>query len=229
MAANIYKVNENTPIAHALGWIAEYSRRSGGLTDLFVMCHGFEGNLDLRNVRCTTEVHGGFGLQLCDDGLSLSNASKTSVLSRKVTKDHDLLVRYSRHRALQHGDRRRRHALLRRDRSLDRCGGNRGRADTTLQQDPNFLATGREFQPGWHHRFRRMGGSGVYLLARQSIREKDQHVVAASHAAPETARRRRITAPSRTPAGAERGGVFPERSFWYDLASRPARERSAGA
>ena len=86
MAANIYEVNENTPIAHALGWIAEYSRRSGGLTDLYVMCHGFEGNWDLRNQQCTTEVHGGFGLQLCDDGLSLFNASGTSVLSRKVTK-----------------------------------------------------------------------------------------------------------------------------------------------
>ena len=86
MADNVYEVNDNVPIAHALGWIAEYSRRSGGLADLFVMCHGFEGNWDLRNQQCTTEVHGGFGLQLCQEGLSLYNAMGTSVLSRKITK-----------------------------------------------------------------------------------------------------------------------------------------------
>jgi hypothetical protein len=86
MAANVYEVNENIPIAHALGWIAEYSRRSGGLSDLYVMCHGFEGNWDLRNQQCVPEVHGGFGLQLCQEGLSLYNATGTSVLNGKVTK-----------------------------------------------------------------------------------------------------------------------------------------------
>ncbi|MGA9059220.1 MAG: hypothetical protein WB763_22230 [Terriglobia bacterium] len=86
MADNTYEVDENIPITHALGWIAEYSRRSGGLSDLYVMCHGYEGTLDLRHLTCVNEEHGGFGLQLCDEGLSLANATLTAVLRGKVTK-----------------------------------------------------------------------------------------------------------------------------------------------
>ena len=86
MAANIYNVDQNIPIAHAFGWVAEYARRSGGLRDLFVMCHGCEDVLDYRHQRCVPEVHGGYGLELCREFLSLANVSETSVLSGKVTK-----------------------------------------------------------------------------------------------------------------------------------------------
>src|SRR5580693_6047660 len=84
MADNTYEVDENVPIAHALGWIAEYSRRSGGLSDLYVMCHGYEGNFDLRNQACVPQTHGGFGLALCKEGLTLYNATLTTVLKDKV-------------------------------------------------------------------------------------------------------------------------------------------------
>jgi hypothetical protein len=86
LADNTYEVDQNVSIAHALGWIAEYSRRSGGLTDLYVMCHGFEGNFDYRDQASTTETHGGFGLQLCAEGLSLYNATLTTVLKNKVRR-----------------------------------------------------------------------------------------------------------------------------------------------
>ena len=86
MAANVYDVNEYVPIRHALAWVGEYARRSGGLTDLFVMCHGYEGVEDYRHLRGGREVHGGYGLALCHEGLALYNASLTSVLRGKVTK-----------------------------------------------------------------------------------------------------------------------------------------------
>lgn len=86
MAANTYQVDQNVPIEHALGWIAEYSRRNSGLTDLYVMCHGFEGNIDYGNQACTNEQRGGFGLQLCREGLSLNNADLVNVLSGRVNK-----------------------------------------------------------------------------------------------------------------------------------------------
>jgi hypothetical protein len=86
MAANTYQVDGTTSISHAIGWIAEYARRSGGLTDLWVMCHGFEGNFNLGNQTCTSEAHGGFGLQLCREGLSLYNASLTSAFNGQIQK-----------------------------------------------------------------------------------------------------------------------------------------------
>jgi hypothetical protein len=86
MADNTYEVDENVPIDHIIGWIAEYSRRSGGLTDLYIMCHGIENNYNYGNWSSTPAARGGFGLQLGKEGLSLYNATITSGLSGKVTK-----------------------------------------------------------------------------------------------------------------------------------------------
>lgn len=88
MADNNYVVNGDVAIGHAVGWIAEYARRSGSLTDLYVMCHGFEGHWDYGNQATRPEEHGGFGLQLCKEGLSLYNATITAAwkdLIRKIT------------------------------------------------------------------------------------------------------------------------------------------------
>jgi hypothetical protein len=86
LAANTYQVDQSVSLAHALGWIAEYSRRSNGLTDLYVMCHGIENPYDYRHQASVPTARGGFGLQLCQEGLSLYNTSQTTVLNGRVTK-----------------------------------------------------------------------------------------------------------------------------------------------
>jgi hypothetical protein len=79
LADNTYRVDATVPIAHAIGWIAEYARRSGGLTDLYVMCHGFESTANYgQQMSMNTAARGGFGLQLCTEGLSLYNATLAS-------------------------------------------------------------------------------------------------------------------------------------------------------
>jgi hypothetical protein len=87
LADNTYRVDATVPIAHAIGWIAEYARRSGGLTDLYVMCHGFESNMNYgQQMSMNTPARGGFGLQLCTEGLSLYNATLTSAFKDRIRK-----------------------------------------------------------------------------------------------------------------------------------------------
>lgn len=173
MAANVYEVNENVPIAHALGWIAEYARRSGGLTDLYVMCHGFEGNWDLQNQQCTTDVHGGFGLQLCQEGLSLYNATGTSVLSGRIAKITIFSCATADAAPYNTGTGADGMRFCGEIALWTRGGSGRGRADANLQHEPHFLAVDQRRQPGGHHRFRRVGGAGVQFLARQPNRAQD--------------------------------------------------------
>jgi len=86
LADNTYNVDQTVPIGHAVGWIAEYARRSGGLSDLYVMCHGYEGNFNYEDNSSTNEAHGGFGLQLCKEGLSLYNATLTTSFKDRIRK-----------------------------------------------------------------------------------------------------------------------------------------------
>jgi hypothetical protein len=73
IAPNIYVVDATVDIQHCVGWIGEYARSQGGLSELLIMCHGFEANWDLGRQMSTTQRVGGFGLQLCREGLSLYN------------------------------------------------------------------------------------------------------------------------------------------------------------
>jgi len=86
LADNTYSVDDKVPIAHAIGWIAEYARRSGGLTDLYVMCHGYESNANVGQQMSTNSARGGFGLQLCAEGLSLYNAPLTTAWKDRIRK-----------------------------------------------------------------------------------------------------------------------------------------------
>lgn len=73
-APNVYTVDANTDIEHAIGWIGTYARSQGGLDELMVMCHGIETNWDYGHQMSTSTVSGGFGLELCKQGLSLMNS-----------------------------------------------------------------------------------------------------------------------------------------------------------
>lgn len=82
-AANIYRVNEHTPLVHALGWISQYAGASGGLSRLLIMCHGLESGLyDAGMGLCDSDL--GFGLAFCAESLTLGNVARAAVLRGRV-------------------------------------------------------------------------------------------------------------------------------------------------
>ena len=86
LAERIYEVDDKVAIQHAISWIGHYARQRKHLTNLYVMCHGYEADWDLQNQMCTGQEHGGFGLCLCKEGLTLSNVSVTSSLKGLITR-----------------------------------------------------------------------------------------------------------------------------------------------
>jgi hypothetical protein len=90
IAPNIYRVSEATPLRDAVNWIACYARMNGGLTQLSIMCHGFEdGVYDSQTASCAVDL--GFGLCFCREGLTLANVEATIPLSGLV----DLIILYA--------------------------------------------------------------------------------------------------------------------------------------
>lgn len=79
IAPNTFQVNGTVPLAGALGWIAHYAGTQGGLDELIVMCHGFESNVNYQQRMSTRAVVGGFGLQICSEGINLGNVRAVSV------------------------------------------------------------------------------------------------------------------------------------------------------
>ena len=89
---NIYEVDENVPIGQCINWVGQHARNVGGLGELLIMCHGFEADWDLAHQQCTGRPVGGFGLQLCKEGLCISNVilsttwkSQGKPLIRRIT------------------------------------------------------------------------------------------------------------------------------------------------
>jgi hypothetical protein len=64
-------------IDHIVGTVAHYGRIRK-LAPLHILCHGFEANWDVGAGACMPQAHGGFGLQLGRDNLTLFNVSKTA-------------------------------------------------------------------------------------------------------------------------------------------------------
>jgi hypothetical protein len=79
IAPNIYKVDASVPLRSALHWISTYARANRGLTQLSIMCHGYEGGVS-DNRAGVSAVDLGFGLQLCREGLTLENIQLTECL-----------------------------------------------------------------------------------------------------------------------------------------------------
>lgn len=82
-APNIYRVDGSVRVVDALAWIAMYAKMNKGLSQLSIMCHGYEGGVhDSRAGVSTMDL--GFGLQFCRDGLRLSNVEHTRCLNGLV-------------------------------------------------------------------------------------------------------------------------------------------------
>ena len=68
---NLYKVDASTTIDHAFGWIRDYAGQQGGLDVLYIMCHGYYAWEENQQLQMSIAV-GGYGLQLCKEGLTLT-------------------------------------------------------------------------------------------------------------------------------------------------------------
>jgi hypothetical protein len=53
---------------------------------LHIFCHGDEASWNLGNRTCTPNAAGGFGLQLCREGLTLYNASLIACWKNRVKR-----------------------------------------------------------------------------------------------------------------------------------------------
>jgi hypothetical protein len=74
----VYQVGSRTHIGTIVDVVARRARQAGGLRKLHILCHGFEANWDIGGRLCMPTAHGGFGLQLGAEGLSLMNYGLTS-------------------------------------------------------------------------------------------------------------------------------------------------------
>jgi hypothetical protein len=75
----IIHVGGGTDIQKAFNKIATKARAVGGLDDLLICCHGFEEILEDYD-NSISFMSGGYGLQLCNENLTLANVGVTGVL-----------------------------------------------------------------------------------------------------------------------------------------------------
>jgi hypothetical protein len=73
----VMQIDEHTTLRHIIGTVAHYGHMQK-LSPLHILCHGYEANWDLRGQLCMPTAHGGFGLQLGRDNLSLFNVTQTT-------------------------------------------------------------------------------------------------------------------------------------------------------
>lgn len=81
----VMRVSEHYSIDTVIATVAMYGAHRP-LDVLHIFCHGYEADWDLGHQMSTGIEVGGFGLELCREGLSLHNASKTSRWKGKVNK-----------------------------------------------------------------------------------------------------------------------------------------------
>lgn len=74
----VMQVNQQTHIRHIVEVVARRARQVRKLNRLHILCHGYESNWDLGGQMCLPAAHGGFGLQLGNEGLNLFNYGLTS-------------------------------------------------------------------------------------------------------------------------------------------------------
>jgi hypothetical protein len=90
IAPNTYRINGSVHLSDALAWIATYARMNKGLSQLSIMCHGYEGGVhDSRAGVSTMDL--GFGLQFCREGLTRSNVEQARRLDGLV----ELIILYA--------------------------------------------------------------------------------------------------------------------------------------
>ena len=75
----VMQVSVRTPIKQAFDKVAARAKQLGGLDDLLICCHGFEAVVEDWD-GAVSFMSGGFGLELCDENLTMRNVSVFSVL-----------------------------------------------------------------------------------------------------------------------------------------------------
>jgi hypothetical protein len=73
----VMDVSDKISIDFVVGRVAHFGRIQK-LASLHIFCHGFEADWNLTGKVCMPTAHGGFGLQLCKEGLTLFNVAKTA-------------------------------------------------------------------------------------------------------------------------------------------------------
>ena len=75
----VIRVGAGTDIQKAFNKVAARAFGLGGLDDLLICCHGFEALFEDYDGQVSF-MSGGFGLQLCNENLTLANVGVTAVL-----------------------------------------------------------------------------------------------------------------------------------------------------
>lgn len=83
IAPNIYIVDESIPIQHSIEWIKDYATMSGGLTDLYVIAHGWVDVYDVQHQQ--SRAIGGAGIEICTENLNLNNVHLTSAWNGNIS------------------------------------------------------------------------------------------------------------------------------------------------
>src|SRR5438105_7936727 len=69
---NLFEVDDKWKLADAFLWVKNYAGSQSGLDVLNILCHGYYGWEDNVQLQMCIAV-GGYGLQLCKEGLVLGN------------------------------------------------------------------------------------------------------------------------------------------------------------
>lgn len=87
----VLQVTATRPVREVVDVVTRRAREKRKLSRLHILCHGFEGNWNLSEGMCMPAAHGGFGLQLGQEGLNLYNVGLTAAWSGLV----DLIVLFA--------------------------------------------------------------------------------------------------------------------------------------
>lgn len=82
---HVRRVNQWSSLSWAMNWVRRYALRNGGIDALGIACHGYEDTVEDRISRTSITI-GGYGLELCRDGLDLWNVAITHRLHGLVEK-----------------------------------------------------------------------------------------------------------------------------------------------
>lgn len=91
IAQNTFHVDGTWELSNAFVWVGNYARSKSGLEILYIMCHGLYGWEENQQLQASTAV-GGYGLQLCKQGLTLSTIS---VVATNIRRHIDNIVIYA--------------------------------------------------------------------------------------------------------------------------------------
>jgi hypothetical protein len=76
---HVISTNENHTLHNLISHLLHYAQRQGGISRLWIMCHGYEQIYEDNVAQASFQI-GGYGLQLTADNLTLANVSSMATL-----------------------------------------------------------------------------------------------------------------------------------------------------